>query len=164
MSPPSDENSEQPETEKTGKSNSGSSTESTKSGQKSSQKSSSHHSKKEQVDANSERDNSVCEPENSTSLDKSEHVARPRTSSGAVIISSKSEKNIETSKDISSSSTTSSTSSGIGSMTSSEDDIASDTASPPSPPNLSGKVNSVQEACAKCFAVHILKFEILQIT
>ena len=25
-------------------------------------------------------------------------------------------------------------------------------------------VNSVQEACAKCFAVHILKFEILQIT
>ena len=22
-----------------------------------------------------------------------------------------------------------------------------------------GKVNSVQEACAKCFAVHILKFE-----
>ena len=25
------------------------------------------------------------------------------------------------------------------------------------------KVNSVQEACAKCFAVHILKFEILQI-
>jgi hypothetical protein len=26
------------------------------------------------------------------------------------------------------------------------------------------KVNSVQEACAKCFAVHTLKFEILQIT
>ena len=26
------------------------------------------------------------------------------------------------------------------------------------------KVNSVQEACAKCSAVHILKFEILQIT
>ena len=26
------------------------------------------------------------------------------------------------------------------------------------------KVNSMQEACAKCFAVHILKFEILQIT
>ena len=26
------------------------------------------------------------------------------------------------------------------------------------------KVNSVQEACAKCFAFHILKFEILQIT
>ena len=26
------------------------------------------------------------------------------------------------------------------------------------------KVNSVQEACAKCVAVHILKFEILQIT
>ena len=25
------------------------------------------------------------------------------------------------------------------------------------------KVNSVQEACAKCFAVHILRFEILQI-
>ena len=25
------------------------------------------------------------------------------------------------------------------------------------------KVNSVQEACAKCFAVHMLKFEILQI-
>ena len=24
------------------------------------------------------------------------------------------------------------------------------------------KVNSVQDACAKCFAVHILKFEILQ--
>ena len=24
------------------------------------------------------------------------------------------------------------------------------------------KVNSVQEACAKCFAVHLLKFEILQ--
>ena len=28
----------------------------------------------------------------------------------------------------------------------------------------SDKVNSVQEAWAKCFAVHILKFEILQIT
>ena len=26
------------------------------------------------------------------------------------------------------------------------------------------KVNSVQEACAKCFAVHISKFEILQTT
>ena len=26
------------------------------------------------------------------------------------------------------------------------------------------KVNSVQEACAKCFGVHILRFEILQIT
>ena len=26
------------------------------------------------------------------------------------------------------------------------------------------KVNSVEEACAKCFVVHILKFEILQIT
>ena len=26
------------------------------------------------------------------------------------------------------------------------------------------KVNSVQEACTKCFAVHILKFEIFQIT
>jgi hypothetical protein len=26
------------------------------------------------------------------------------------------------------------------------------------------KVNSVEEACGKCFAVHILKFEILQIT
>ena len=26
------------------------------------------------------------------------------------------------------------------------------------------KVNSVQEACAKCFAVHMLKFEILQFT
>ena len=26
------------------------------------------------------------------------------------------------------------------------------------------KVNSVQEACAKCFEVHLLKFEILQIT
>ena len=26
------------------------------------------------------------------------------------------------------------------------------------------KGNSVQEACAKCFAVHILKFEILQTT
>ena len=26
------------------------------------------------------------------------------------------------------------------------------------------KVNSVQEACVKCFVVHILKFEILQIT
>ena len=26
------------------------------------------------------------------------------------------------------------------------------------------KVNSVQEACIKCFAVHILKFEILQTT
>ena len=26
------------------------------------------------------------------------------------------------------------------------------------------KVNSVQEACAKCFAVHLLKFEILQTT
>ena len=30
--------------------------------------------------------------------------------------------------------------------------------------NCFGKVNSVQEACAKYFAVHILKFEILQIT
>ena len=29
---------------------------------------------------------------------------------------------------------------------------------------VSFKVKSVQEACAKCFAVHILKFEILQIT
>ena len=29
---------------------------------------------------------------------------------------------------------------------------------------MKGKVNSVQEACAKCFAVHILKFEILLIT
>ena len=28
--------------------------------------------------------------------------------------------------------------------------------------NLTVKVNSVQEACAKCFAIHILKFEILQ--
>ena len=27
-----------------------------------------------------------------------------------------------------------------------------------------GKVNSLQEACAKCFAVHMLKFEFLQIT
>ena len=27
-----------------------------------------------------------------------------------------------------------------------------------------GKVNSVQEACAKCFAVHILKSEVLQMT
>ena len=27
-----------------------------------------------------------------------------------------------------------------------------------------GKVNSVQEACAKCFAVHIFKFETLQTT
>ena len=27
-----------------------------------------------------------------------------------------------------------------------------------------GKVNSVQEGCAKFFAVHLLKFEILQIT
>ena len=26
------------------------------------------------------------------------------------------------------------------------------------------KVSSIQEACAKCFAVHILKFKILQIT
>ena len=26
------------------------------------------------------------------------------------------------------------------------------------------KVNSVQEACAKCFAIHLLKFEILQTT
>ena len=26
------------------------------------------------------------------------------------------------------------------------------------------KVNSVQEVCAKCFAVHILKFEVLQMT
>ena len=26
------------------------------------------------------------------------------------------------------------------------------------------KVNSVQKTCAKCFAVHILEFEILQIT
>ena len=30
--------------------------------------------------------------------------------------------------------------------------------------NLTVKVNSVQEACAKCFAIHILKFEILQTT
>ena len=29
---------------------------------------------------------------------------------------------------------------------------------------LSCKVNSVQEACAKCFAVHSLEFEILQTT
>ena len=29
---------------------------------------------------------------------------------------------------------------------------------------VSDKVNSVQEACAKCFAVHTLKFEILQTT
>ena len=29
---------------------------------------------------------------------------------------------------------------------------------------LCGKVNSVQGACVKCFAVHILKFEILQTT
>ena len=29
--------------------------------------------------------------------------------------------------------------------------------------NLYHKVNSVQEACAKCFAVHILEYEILQI-
>ena len=29
---------------------------------------------------------------------------------------------------------------------------------------LWSKVNSVQEACAKCFAVHLLKFEILQTT
>ena len=29
---------------------------------------------------------------------------------------------------------------------------------------LMSKVNSVQEACAKCFAVHISKFEILQTT
>ena len=32
------------------------------------------------------------------------------------------------------------------------------------PKSLFGKVNSVQEACTKCFAVHILTFEILQIT
>ena len=31
-------------------------------------------------------------------------------------------------------------------------------------PHRIGKVNSVSEASAKCFAVHILKFEILQIT
>ena len=31
-------------------------------------------------------------------------------------------------------------------------------------PVILGKVNSVQEACTKCFAVHILKFEILQMT
>ena len=30
--------------------------------------------------------------------------------------------------------------------------------------SFQGKVNSVQEACAKCFAVHILNFEILQTT
>ena len=30
--------------------------------------------------------------------------------------------------------------------------------------NTRDKVNSVKEACDKCFAVHILKFEILQIT
>ena len=34
----------------------------------------------------------------------------------------------------------------------------------PPPTYLLVKVNSVQEACAKCFAVHILIFEILQIT
>ena len=27
-----------------------------------------------------------------------------------------------------------------------------------------GKANSVQEACGKCYAVHLSKFEILQIT
>ena len=32
------------------------------------------------------------------------------------------------------------------------------------PKKISGKVSSVQEACAKCLAVHILKFEILQTT
>ena len=31
-------------------------------------------------------------------------------------------------------------------------------------PASHGKVNSVQEACANCFAVHILKFEIFQVT
>ena len=30
--------------------------------------------------------------------------------------------------------------------------------------HCTSKVNSVQEACTKCFAVHILKFEILQTT
>ena len=30
--------------------------------------------------------------------------------------------------------------------------------------SFQGKVNSVQEACAKCFAVHMLNFEILQTT
>ena len=30
--------------------------------------------------------------------------------------------------------------------------------------SIVSKVNSVQEACAKCFAVHLLKFEILQVT
>ena len=30
------------------------------------------------------------------------------------------------------------------------------------PEGSGGKVNSVQEDCTKCFAVHILKFEILQ--
>ena len=29
---------------------------------------------------------------------------------------------------------------------------------------LLGKVNSVQEACAKCFVVHLIKFKILQTT
>ena len=29
---------------------------------------------------------------------------------------------------------------------------------------LAGKVNSVQEGCAKCFAVYILEFETLQTT
>jgi hypothetical protein len=29
---------------------------------------------------------------------------------------------------------------------------------------ITGKVNSAQEACAKCFVVHKLKIEILQIT
>ena len=32
------------------------------------------------------------------------------------------------------------------------------------PAMFSFKVNSVQEACAKCFGVHLLKFEILQTT
>ena len=31
-------------------------------------------------------------------------------------------------------------------------------------PQHPGKVNSVQEACAKCFPVHVLEFEILQTT
>ena len=34
----------------------------------------------------------------------------------------------------------------------------------PEAERMDGKVNSVQEACAKCFAVHILEFEILQTT
>ena len=62
-------------------------------------------------------------PSEAEQSETNNETSRPRTSSGAVIMSS---------------SSSSGTSSGIGSMTSSEDDIASDTTCEPSPQNLSG--------------------------